>query len=132
MPETMPVVTDAELFMCNTLRVKAESRSEYLRELQEVLPQARALPGCLLLEVGECVDAPATFILTERWRSGREYLHEYLALPFYRSYLSATEAMYATPRDVSVLSRVDASEYFASHSVRVAHRRERGKRADDE
>jgi quinol monooxygenase YgiN len=105
-PESMPEITDGELFMSNTLVVRSESRADYLDQLREVLPQARALPGCLLLEVGERVDAPATFILTERWRNGREYLHEYLALPFYRSYLAATEDMYAAPRTVAVLSSI--------------------------
>ena len=110
MPESMPEVTDGELFMSNTLVVRSESRAKFLDQLQKVLPQARALPGCLLLEVGERLDAPATFILTERWRNGLEYLHEYLALPFYQSYLSATEDMYAAPRTVAVLSTITAAE----------------------
>jgi quinol monooxygenase YgiN len=106
MPEMTPEVTDGELYMSNTLTLRLERRLDYLDELLKVLPKARALPGCLLLEVGERIDAPATFVLTERWRNGLEYANEYLALPFYQDYLSATEAMYAAPRNVSVLSSI--------------------------
>ncbi len=106
MPEKMPRVTDGELYMSNTLTIHTESRSAYLEELQKVVPQARALEGCLLLEVGESVEAPGTFVLTERWRNGLEYLNEYLALPFYREYLSRTEDMYAAPRNVVVLESI--------------------------
>ncbi|WP_199254586.1 putative quinol monooxygenase [Mycolicibacterium mengxianglii] len=107
MPEMMPPINNGELFMCNTLTIRPECRLEYLRELQTVLPQAKALPGCLLLECGEKIDAPGTFILTERWRSGNEYVNEYLTLPFYQEYLAKTEAMYEGPRDVAVLSSVE-------------------------
>ncbi|MET0452253.1 MAG: antibiotic biosynthesis monooxygenase [Mycobacterium sp.] len=102
----MPQVDDAELFMSNTLVIRPEWRSAYLRELMTVLPQARALDGCQLLEVGEIVDTPGTFVLTERWRSGLEYVNEYLALPFYQNYLKRTEDMYAGPRKVVVLSSI--------------------------
>ena len=106
MSEKLPEVTDGELFMSNTLAIRPEYRTEYVEALQTVLPQARALDGCLLLEVGEITDTPATFVLTERWRSGLEYLNDYLALPFYRQYLADTEKMYAGPRKVIVLSSV--------------------------
>lgn len=106
MPEKMPQVGAGELFMCNTLSIRPEYRQAYLQELQTVLPQARALPGCLLLECGEKVDAPGTFMLTERWRSGLEFVNEYLPLPFYQEYLARTEAMYEGPRDVAVLTSV--------------------------
>lgn len=106
MSEALPDVNDGELYMSNTLVVDPERRSAYLLELHDVLPQARALPGCLLLEVGERLDAPATFVLTERWRSGVEYVNEYLALPFFHSYLSATEDMYAAPRQVALLTSI--------------------------
>lgn len=109
MPEKMPQVGDEELFMSNTLTIRPEYRSAYLRELQKVIPPAKALSGCLLLEVGEVVDAPGTFVLTERWRSGLEYVNEYLALPFYQEYLSRTEDMYAVPRVVAVLSSIEAT-----------------------
>jgi quinol monooxygenase YgiN len=106
MAEARPQVPAGELMMCNTLVVRPECRSAYLKALRKVLPQARGLDGCLLLEVGESIDAPSTFVLTERWRSGTEYLNEYLALPFYVEYLEATEPMYAAPRTVVVLSSV--------------------------
>lgn len=102
----MPQVSDAELIMSNTLMVRPEFRSAYLDELRKVLPQARALEGCLFLEAGESVGTPAMFILTERWRNGNEYLNKYLALPFYREYLTKTEQMYAAPRHVVVLAAV--------------------------
>ncbi|MGV9801377.1 putative quinol monooxygenase [Mycobacterium sp. NPDC003449] len=108
MPEMMPAVTDDELYASVTLTIRPECRLEYLNELRRVLPQARALPGCRLLEVGEHIDAPATFILTERWRSGLEYLNEYLTLPFFQDYLSATEPMYAAPLSAVVLRPVAA------------------------
>lgn len=103
MPEAMPTVDTGELMMCNTLFVALEHRERYAEELQKVLPLARELPGCLALEVGERTDAPGTFILTERWANGEQYINEYLALPFYQEYLTATEAMYAQPRQVQVL-----------------------------
>lgn len=104
MPEAVPQVTDAELMMCNTLMVRSEDRDAYIDQLKKVLPQARALAGCLLLEVGESVERQGTFVLTERWRSGKEYVDEYLLLPFYQEYLANTEQMYAEPRQVVLLS----------------------------
>jgi len=56
--------------------------------------------------VGERVDRPATFVLTERWRNGKEYVDEYLSLQFYQEYIRNTEQMYAAPRDVVVLKAV--------------------------
>ncbi len=102
--EAMPQVTDGELMMINTLVVRPELRLAYIDALHRVLPQARSLPGCLWLEVGERVDSPGTFVLAERWRNGNEYLNEYLALPFFRDYVEETEQMYAAPRDVVVLT----------------------------
>ena len=107
--EPIHEVTDGELMLCNTLFIDPEHRLEYLRELREVLPQARSLPGCVLLEVGERADSPGTFILTERWRSGREFL-SYLSLPFYRRYLEASERLYAASRDAIVLTAVEVAQ----------------------
>jgi len=98
--------SDGELMMSNTLIVRPEHRPDYIDALQKVLPQARSLPGCLLLEVGERADSPGTFVLTERWRSGNEYVNEYLTLPFYQEYLATTEPMYAAPRNVVILTAV--------------------------
>ncbi len=106
MSEAMPQVTADELFMVNTLTVRPERRVAYLQELDSVLPHARELDGCLLLEVGELADAPATFILIERWRNGLEYVNEYLNLPFFRTYLTRTEDMCARPRRVVVLASI--------------------------
>ena len=106
MPEARPQVPDGELMMSNTLVIRAEDRAAYLEALRKVLPQARSLDGCIVLEVGESVAEPSTFVLTERWRSGTEYLHEYLALPIYVEYLTTTEPMYAAPRRVVILSSV--------------------------
>lgn len=106
MAEQMPLVTDGELIMRNTLRVRPESRAEYLDEIRLVLPQARQLPGCLRLEVGESIEGPATFHLFEHWRSGTDYLERYLQLPFYQRYLTRTENMYAAPRTVTVLQEI--------------------------
>ena len=104
MPEQMPLVTDQELIMQNTLVIKPEVREAYLAALRTVLPQARALPGNRVVEVGESIETPGTFHLFERWRSGTQYLHEYLQLPFYQNYLAETEDMYAEPRQVTVLA----------------------------
>jgi len=106
MPEAMPEITDGELTMSNTLVVRPEEREAYLAELRKVLPLARQLAGCMFLEVGERVGSPATFVLTERWRNGKEYVNEYLNLPFYQDYIRNTEQMYAAPRDVAVLTAV--------------------------
>lgn len=108
MTEAMPQVSDGELNMSNTLIVRPEFRSDYLEQLMKVLPQARDLEGCLFLEVGESAEAPGTFILTERWSNGNQYLNEYLSLPFYQEYLTNTEQMYAAPRHVVVLSAIDS------------------------
>ncbi len=106
MTEPLPQVSDNELYMSNTLTVRPEFRAVYLEELRKVLPQAQALDGCLFLEVGESVETPAMFVLTERWRNGNQYLNEYLGLPFYREYLTKTEEMYAAPRHVVVLTAI--------------------------
>jgi quinol monooxygenase YgiN len=109
-PEKMPQVDEGELFMCNTLTIRPDSREAYLRELKAVLPQARALAGCLLLDVGESVDAPGTFVLVERWRNGVEYVNDYLALPFFQDYLLRTQEMYAGPRGVTVLTSIESAQ----------------------
>lgn len=103
--ESLPEVTDGELMMCNTVVIAPARRLDYLRALRKVLPQARSLPGCLSLEVGERADSPGVFVLTERWRSGTEFVG-YLSLPFYQDYLEASEGMYAAPRDVVVLTAI--------------------------
>lgn len=104
--EEMPTVTDEELMMSNTLVIKPEHRDAYLSELRQVLSQARELPACLSLEVGEVVTQPGTFVLSERWRNGNEYVNDVLRLPFYQRYLERSEPMYAAPRGVLVLTSV--------------------------
>lgn len=104
--EEMPQVVDGELMMSNTLVIKPEHRKEYLDELRAILPQARRLDACISLEVGEVADRPGTFVLSERWRSGTEYLNEILQLPFYQRYLERSEPFYAAPRAVLVLTSV--------------------------
>ena len=104
--EETPQVFDGELMMSNTLVVKPEHRKEYLDELREILPQARRLDACISLEVGEVDDRPGTFVLSERWRNGTEYLNEILQLPFYQRYLERSEPFYAAPRAVLVLTSV--------------------------
>ncbi|WP_374948042.1 putative quinol monooxygenase [Agreia sp.] len=104
--EQMPEITDSVLVMSNTLTVDPKDREKYLEELRLVLPEARKLPGCLVLEAGEVTDMPGTFVLYERWRSGTEYVGEYLQLPFYQRYLQQSEPLYSAPRSVVVLSSV--------------------------
>ena len=106
MPEAMPEVTDGELMMSNTLFVGPENREAYLSAIREILPKARGLDGCRSLEVGEVVGEPGTFLLTERWSNGDQYLHEYLQLPFYQEYLEKTEGLYSAPRTVAVLTPI--------------------------
>lgn len=105
-PEAVPQVSDQELMMSNTLTIKAEFHVEYVQELRLILPQARRLPACLALEVGEITGQTGTFVLCERWRSGREYMDEILHLEFYQRYLQLTEPYYAGPRIVLVLQSV--------------------------
>ncbi|WP_438453209.1 putative quinol monooxygenase [Streptomyces asiaticus] len=105
MAEEMPAgITDGEVMMINTLYINPGRWDEYQAALQEILPQARALEACLVLEAGQVADEPGTVILTERWRSGVEYVTEVLKLPMFEKYLAATEAMYAKPRTVVVLN----------------------------
>ena len=92
--------------MSNTLVIDLAHREEYLSELRQVLSQARLHPACLSLEVGEVLDQPGTFVLSERWRNGTEYLNEVLRLPFYQRYLERSEPFYAGPRGVLVLQPV--------------------------
>ena len=92
--------------MSNTLVIKPGYRDEFLRELGMVLPEARQLEACLLLEVGEVVGRPGTFVLFERWRNGKEYVDEVLQLPFFRRYLERSERFYAGPRSVLALTPV--------------------------
>jgi quinol monooxygenase YgiN len=106
MAGTTQQVSDGELTMSNTLIVRPEHRRAYIHALQKVVPYARSLAGCLFLEVGGRSDSPGTFVLTERWRNGNEYVNDYLALPFYQEYLAKTEPMYAAPRNVVVLNAV--------------------------
>lgn len=101
-----PGVTDAELTMVNTLFVKPDLWFAYRAALLEILPQARALDACLMLEVGEVVGQPGTVMLTERWRSGAEYVNDITQLPMYQKYLSASESMYERPRIVVVLTPI--------------------------
>lgn len=105
-PEVMPQVSDQELMMCNTLVINKEYREEYLTELRRILPLARRLPACISLEVGEVAGQPGTFLLSERWRSGSEYINEILHLDFYQRYLEVSEPYYAGPRTVVVLQSV--------------------------
>ena len=102
--EEMPDgVSQGELMMVNTLHIKEDSWVNYLAALNEILPQARALDACLLLEAGHVIDRPVTVMLVERWRSGVEYVTSVLQLPMYQKYLELTESMYASPRSVMVL-----------------------------
>jgi len=108
MADATQQVSDGELMMSNTLIVRPEHRLAYIDALQKVLPHARSLPGCIFLEVGERADLPGTFVLTERWRNGTEYVNDYLTLGFYQEYLATTEPMYAAPRNVVVLTAVSS------------------------
>lgn len=104
--EAMPEFGDGELMMSNTLMIRVECREEFLSELRRIVPQARVLPACLALEVGEVAAQPGTFVLSERWRSGREYVEEVLRLDFYQRYLQRSEPLYSAPRKVVVLQAV--------------------------
>ena len=108
--QPMPLVSDAELMMSVTLVIAPEHREQYLDELRDVLPSARREPACLSLEVGEMADRPGTFVLSERWRSGNEYVHHVLPLPYFQRYLERTEPLYAVPRTVIVLTPVAPAE----------------------
>ena len=43
-------------------------------------------------------------MLSEHWRSAREYVEEVLPLPYFQRYLAVTEPLYAVPRSVLVLT----------------------------
>ena len=106
--EQVPQAVDEPLVMNVTLVIEPEHRERYLAALREVLPPARAEEACVRLDVGEVADRPGTFVLSEHWRSAREYVEEVLALPFFRRYLEVTEPLYAVPRAVLVLTPVAA------------------------
>ncbi len=107
MPEDVPQAVDEVLMMSNTLVIRTEHRDQYLRELREVLPRARAQSGCVYLLVGEVSGRPGTFVLSECWRNAGEYVDVILELPFFRRYVERTERLYAEPREVLVLAPVD-------------------------
>ena len=95
------------LFMNNTLTIKPELREEFLAALREVLPEARAEPGCLYLHVGESVAEPGVFVLSEGWKDLVEYRDVILRRPYFQSYLRISESAYARPRIVVPLTPID-------------------------
>lgn len=105
--EQVPQAVDEPLVMNVTLVFEPEDREQFLSALHEVLPQARAEAACLHLDVGEVADRPGTFVLSEHWRSAKEYVEEILRLPYFRKYLEISEPLYAVPRTVRLLTPVD-------------------------
>lgn len=105
-PEEVPPAVDGPLTMNVTLVIQPEHREQYLSELREVLPQARAEDASVYLLVGEVVDQPGTFVLSECWRNADEYVNEILRRPYFQRYVEHTEPLYASPRTVLVLAPV--------------------------
>jgi quinol monooxygenase YgiN len=94
--------------MNNTLTIKPERREEFLAALREVLPAARAEPGCLYLHVGESVAEPGVFVLSEGWKDLVEYRDVILRKPYFQAYLQVSESAYARPRVVVPLTPIDS------------------------
>lgn len=104
--EQVPQAVDGPLVMNVTLVIAPEHREQYLRALRAVLPPARAEAACVHLDVGEVAERPGTFVLSEHWRSAKEYVQEILPQSYFQQYLEVTEPLYAVPRSVLVLEPV--------------------------
>jgi len=86
------------LFINVTLTIKPERLEEYLSALREVLPAARAEPDCIYLHVGQSMNEPGVFVLSEGWRDLVEYRDKILQKPYFQAYLKISEGTYARPR----------------------------------
>jgi len=91
------------LFMNVTLTIRPECRESFLAALNEVLPPARAEPGCLFLHAGQSATDPDVFVLSEGWRDLAEYRDVVLRKPYFQTYLQISENAYARPRVVTPL-----------------------------
>lgn len=93
-----------------TLHIRSECREVYREALARVIGPARARPECRYLYVFETEDDPDTIQLVESWSDWDTFWDEILALDFYRDYAAASEAMYARPRQVELLTPLYDSE----------------------
>jgi quinol monooxygenase YgiN len=91
------------LFMNVTLTIRPECLESFLAALHEVLPTARAEPGCLFLHAGQSATDPDVFVLAEGWRDLAEYRDVVLRQPYFQTYLQISESAYARPRVVTPL-----------------------------
>ena len=83
-----------------TLTIKSECIDEYLQALAEVLPAARAEKTCVYLNVGQSVDDPRVFVLSEHWQDRDDFINRVLATPHYQKYTAISQGLYAEPRRV--------------------------------
>lgn len=95
------------LFMNVTLTIKAERVAEYLAALREVLPAARAEPGCIYLHVGQSMTELGVFVLSEGWKDRVEYRDTILRKPYFQAYMQVNESLYAQPRRTVLLTPVE-------------------------
>jgi quinol monooxygenase YgiN len=89
-----PFVNEVRLFS------EPERANDYRKALKEVIEQVRAEPTCRYPYVYESAEDPNTIVHVESW-ADREYFREFLA---------ATEAMYASPRRVLQLLPLHGSD----------------------
>jgi quinol monooxygenase YgiN len=94
------------LFMNVTLTIKPERLEEYLAALREVLPAARAEPGCIYLHAGQSMTEPGVFVLSEGWKDRVEYRDTIVQKPYFQAYMQISESTYAQPRRVVLLTPV--------------------------
>lgn len=90
-----------------TLTIRPERREVFLDALREVLPHARGEEACVYLNVGQSLEDPNVFINSEAWRDLDEYRDEILNKEYFRRYLEISEAAYAVPRVVVLLSPIE-------------------------
>ena len=93
--------------MLVVLTIKPGRRAEFVVALREVLPRALGEPACVFLHATESVDEPGRFVLFESWRDRDEYRNEVLRRDYFRRYLAVSEALYAAPRQVTLLDPVE-------------------------
>jgi quinol monooxygenase YgiN len=86
-----------QLFMNVTLTIKPERREEFLAALREVLPAARAEPGCIYLNVGQSMTDPGVIILSEGWKDLVEYRDIIRQKPYFQAYLQISQDAHAKP-----------------------------------
>lgn len=94
-PERLDVVA--------VLRARPERSDEVREALRSLIAPTRAEAGCLRYDLGQPHDDPATFILTESWRS-RADLDAHFAKPHFQALVGQQDALLAEPPSIRFIA----------------------------